>query len=80
MLFDTPVNFSSSVNTKLGSNHLEIAPKVVFPRLVLIDVNRHSMKKGFFWNEFRNYCPKAIGLNKSLYSKEALEYVIKGGS
>lgn len=70
MLFDTPVNFLPSVNIKLGSSHLEIAPKAVFPRLVLIDINRHSTKKAFLWNEFRNYCPKAISLNKSLYSRE----------
>ena len=72
MLFDTPVNFYPFVNVTpgLGSNHLEIAPKAVFPRLVLIDVNRHSAKTAFLWNEFRSCCPKAVGLNKSLYSKE----------
>ena len=70
MLSDTPVNFEPSINKKLGSSDLEIAPMAVFPILVLIDNNRHSMKKSLLWNEFRNYCPKAIGLNKSLYSKE----------
>lgn len=63
------VNFNlRNIKPALGSNHLEIAPKAVgVIDCVLIDVNRHPMKKQLPLGMNLVTNSKVIGLNKSLF-------------